>query len=308
MSPRWRQHVLRRADPGVPEGRQRRELAEPRDCTHEKVARVRGRADSVLMGHVPYAIYRTYMPADARFVTMMRDPVDRVSSHYFRHLDGERVRGSKRLESITHALELGLLEVTNLATRFLSDEPSAEPNAHSLEEAKRNLQGFAFVGFQERFEESVVMLHRALGLDHLVGYGPSRHVNEHRPSIDQLSDHTRRLIIERNALDVALFSYARQQFDRPAVTIDGELSSEVAKLREMRAPLLADYATQRRQAAAWLDRQLPPGTTRPLSDLNLQAVADGIDLRVIRDAIRAMRGERKAVLLVLHDERRFILS
>lgn len=99
-------------------------------------------------GHIPYGLFRQMLPAGSRYVTFLRDPLERVLSHYHRHIEPKSA-----VESLDEALDLRLPEVTNLATRLLCgncaiDDPLA-PSA--LEDAKTNLRGFLCVGVQERF-------------------------------------------------------------------------------------------------------------------------------------------------------------
>ena len=41
------------------------------------------------MGHVPYGLFRRHLPEDTRYMTFLREPVDRVLSHYYRHIHTE---------------------------------------------------------------------------------------------------------------------------------------------------------------------------------------------------------------------------
>jgi hypothetical protein len=145
-----------------------------------------------------------------------------------------------------------------MSTRFLCDEPSGELSADSVAQAKQNLRSFAFVGLQERFDESMVLLQEALGLENLVSYGASRHVNEFRPSLDAISDTERRQILARNALDAELYEYGRSLFEEFTDAADAGWPAKVERLREMRAPILAEYEAKRRAAASWLGRALRP--------------------------------------------------
>ena len=52
--------------------------------TQEKLAKRKRVPDGVLIGHVPYGTYRSHMPEGARYVTLLRETVDRVMSYYFR--------------------------------------------------------------------------------------------------------------------------------------------------------------------------------------------------------------------------------
>ena len=46
--------------------------------------------------HVPYGLFRRYLPTRARYITVLRDPVDRVLSHYHFHA---QAAASRRPES-----------------------------------------------------------------------------------------------------------------------------------------------------------------------------------------------------------------
>ncbi len=37
----------------------------------------------LLGGHLPFGIYQ-YLPSDSRYITFLRDPVERTLSHYYR--------------------------------------------------------------------------------------------------------------------------------------------------------------------------------------------------------------------------------
>jgi hypothetical protein len=188
------------------------------EYTVGKVSRPKKRAGRVTVGHVPYGVYREHLPPNTRYVTFLREPVDRVLSHYYRHIHrpnpprAGRTKAAASLKARAHSLEEALVErrlpeVNNLATRFLCGHPSplGELPASALEDAKANLREFAFVGIQERFDESLVLLQRLLGL----GSVPyvDRHVSANRPAVDEIPDRDRALIEEHNRLDAALYEF-----------------------------------------------------------------------------------------------------
>lgn len=57
-----------------------------RKRTVTKVKRGRVKGARVTVGHVPYSVYHEHLPADTLYVTFLREPIDRVLSHYYRHL------------------------------------------------------------------------------------------------------------------------------------------------------------------------------------------------------------------------------
>ena len=155
------------------------------------------RGGRVSAGHVPYGLFRKHMPEDTRYMTFLREPVDRVLSHYYRHIHTEdqfraswvKTRPGARVKagSIEQAMiEMRLPQLNNLSTRFLSGhDPMAELPDSALDDAKEHLSGFAFVGIQERFEESVVLLQRLLGLGTVPPYIDLARERSRRSSIRQ---------------------------------------------------------------------------------------------------------------------------
>jgi hypothetical protein len=208
----------------------------------------------VTVGHVPYGLYRQYLPASTRYITFLREPVERVLSHYYRHVFAKDPRVEKEVRRPERARNhrdrseapgaaIGLLpealvekrlpELTNLATRFLCGHPSplGELPASALDDAKENLRQFAFVGLQERFEESIVLLQRMLELD-LIPY-ENRHVRIGSPALAEIPAEARALIAEHNRLDAELYAFAQEMFEDAVASADGPLAPDAARLRAL---------------------------------------------------------------------------
>src|SRR6266571_6080643 len=185
----------------------------------------------VVAGSVPYGALRTHLPKGSRYVTILREPVDRTLSHYYWLTSpGSRSEAIQKLPkgeasrsltppspevSLEQMLESDRYLLDNLATRMLSgqESPYGELPKDALERAKENLrEGFAFVGMTERLEESIVLLTQLLGVD-LVPY-TSQKVNRERPRLEEVSKEERALIEQHNLLDLELYSFARDLFNR----------------------------------------------------------------------------------------------
>jgi hypothetical protein len=239
------------------------------------------REGRVSAGHVPYGFFRDRMPPDTRYMTFLREPVDRVLSHYYRHIHRKQQRsparrqhrletpGKMRTDAKADSLEEALVEmrlpqITNLATRFLSG--SAAPPmtgdlpASALDDAKESLRCFAFIGIQERFEESLVLLQRLLGLGALPYR--DRHVSsgDARPTVDEIPEEQRALIEEYNALDAELYRFGLELFEEAVAAADESFAADVEALR-------AQSATDREEEwhevrAAMVKPASPPSSQR----------------------------------------------
>jgi hypothetical protein len=222
--------------------------------TVSAVANPRKRRGRVLAGHVPYRVYRDHLPSDTRYMTFLREPVDRVLSHYYRHVlakdprveksvrrpgrGGNRPDTPQELEVKADLLEEALVErrlphLTNLCTRFLCGHasPLEDLPASAVDDAKEVVSQFAFVGIQERFEESLVLLQRLLGLGSIPYQ--DRHVSlaGGRPSVDELPDEQRALIVEHNQLDAELYRFGLGLFENAVAGAGDGFAEDVEALR-----------------------------------------------------------------------------
>jgi hypothetical protein len=222
-----------------------------RERTAQKVSKSPGgwedwhrRGGRVSVGHVPYGLFRKHLPEETWYMTFLREPVDRVLSHYYRHIhvhDARRAgqvteRSGKRAkaDSIEQALvEMRLPHLNNLCTRFLCghESPLGPLPASALDDAKENLRGFAFVGIQERFEESIVLLQRMLGLGSLPYVDRHVSLEGRRPAVDEIPDEQRALIAECNQLDAELYRFGLGLFEEAVAAADEGFAADVEALR-----------------------------------------------------------------------------
>lgn len=246
----------------------------------------------VAVGHIPYGLFRAHLPRDSRYVTVLRDPVERILSHYHGHIrrtDRTEALGLVTAESLQEALELRPSDLSNLATRFLCGDPSpmGELPADALDRAKANLRDFEFVGITERFDESIVLMQRALGLPTVLY--ERLHVSPDRPSADEISEEDRSLIVEMNTLDRELYSFARTLFDERVASGERDLATDAAQLGH-RSEVASERAdAEIRDAADWLALRLPPGAPIPVAQLREAGRDAGISDRALRRAAKLLQ-------------------
>ena len=246
-------------------------------------------AARVLTGHLPYGVDR-FMPQECDYITMLREPVARVVSTYHHVLDhprhwfhDEAVRSGMALEDFVGAVEG---PADNLQTRLLSGRVEGEfvarttdpvkvtaLGAKALDEAKANLNRFAVVGLTERFDESFILVRRALGwrlpmyATRNAARGPRRSAPDARATA---------LIAERDQLDVELYGYAAKLFAATVARQGPSFGREVAAFRVLnripnaigpRVPPafrnpVRSWRSARRTHADQLARQEPPAGGR----------------------------------------------
>lgn len=172
----------------------------------------------LLNGHMGFGLHRR-LPQPARYVTVLRDPVARVLSHY--HFECT-VPGP--LHDVLHSGEMDLLGyldyqqaagLDNLQTRMIAGNWHKKGygpcTPAMLETAKQNLRDhFLAAGLTARFDQFYWLLKRKLGWPTTFYVRHNR--SSGRPRQQDLPDETVRLIAENNRFDVELVHFAARRF------------------------------------------------------------------------------------------------
>ncbi len=190
-----------------------------------------------IYGHVPYGLHDSLARA-AVYITLLRNPVDRMVSAYYYSL--RRPEWGFHEDIIKQRLSLhdfvageASEELHNGQTRMLSGSDEPVCTADALNMARRNLsQEFVLAGLTERFDESVLLCRRLLGLGG--GFYQRKNVNRHRPPLHEIPPRTVALIEKRNSLDVELYDVAVRDFER-LIARFSDLQSELARFRRWNA-------------------------------------------------------------------------
>jgi hypothetical protein len=190
-----------------------------------KISRVQKEEINFFKGHMAFGLHKI-LPQPSTYITMLRDPVERVISlyyfilrtpdHYLYNLVREHQMSLKECISSRISSEL-----ENGQTRLLSGNlelaknqmGSFEPSSPEwLEAAKKNLENnFTAFGITERFDESLILFKRKLGW-RLPLY-VKHNVNKNRPMKETISPDVIRLIEKNNELDIELYNYAKDYFE-----------------------------------------------------------------------------------------------
>ena len=161
-----------------------------------------------VIGHFWYGLHRE-IGRPCRYVTLLRDPVDRVVSLYF-YL---KLEGQMSLEEF--ATNPPYKEVENDQTRRIAgvDPEVGGCDEATLQLAIDNLQrDFAVVGTVERLDETLANLRSSFGWTAEVAC-VTRNANSDRPALASLAAETIAAIRARNELDNALFAHVNTLMD-----------------------------------------------------------------------------------------------
>jgi hypothetical protein len=211
----------------------------------------------VVTGHIPFGMRDRFPKGrEVQGFTFLREPADRTLSHYFGIR--KRRRGSDKPGRYTSSalpaeptledmLELGYIH-DNLHTRMLSGapEPFGEVTEQMLEDAKRNLgEEFVFFGITERFDESLVLAKRRLGLKSILyrssgSSSSAGRVNASRPRGAEVPPDLMQAAERCNRYDIELYRYAQDLFDAAPERDELEFRVELAALGAARDDSGAD--------------------------------------------------------------------
>jgi len=174
----------------------------------------------MIYGHHPFGIHSVF-PGDWRYLTVLREPAERILSHYHYVIRTPLLRQHREIVEANFTLKEyvsrapGARFFNNGQTRYLGASNFLREGVAtraSLERAKDNLgRSFSVVGTTTRFDESLILMKRALGWDWPVY--ESRQVSPIKRSKDDLAPDELDMIMELNDLDVQLYEFARDRLE-----------------------------------------------------------------------------------------------
>ncbi len=157
--------------------------------------------------HIAYGLHRI-LSRPLSYFTLLRDPVNRVLSHYYYGGEERQQSGAPGfLEDLPRHVE------ANLQTRLLAGEQ--DPGAPLAPEemlhcAKDNLRSCDVVGLTERFDETLLLLKKKYGWP--MPYYERRNVNKKRPRREAVHGEVLQRIEADNRLDASLYALAQELF------------------------------------------------------------------------------------------------
>jgi hypothetical protein len=181
-----------------------------------KLRRGKRKKCRVMKGHFPYGFHEV-LDRPYLYMTLFRDPVERVISHYHyvmrsgehyihKHLGDE-------LPGLKDYIESDVVrEVKNGQTYMMVGPKVMKRGENVAEQAKKILrENFAIVGTAERFDESLLVMKAVLGWKY--PFYVSLNVTQNKLKRSQLDPATLATIQKYNQIDYELYELADQMLD-----------------------------------------------------------------------------------------------
>ena len=168
----------------------------------------------IVHGHFAYGWHK-YFSEEVRYITFLRNPVDRIVSDYYYNRSfsgGHNYKYASKMTLKEYIMCDEILNTDNGQTRFVAGDfttPHGKCSELTLHTAIKNIENhFAFVGLMERFDESLLLANYYLGWKKLY-YEQINVTKNKEKNIDQ---NILELIRERNQQDILLYEYVVHNF------------------------------------------------------------------------------------------------
>lgn len=192
----------------------------------------------LLKGHVLFGLHRA-VPNPSTYITLLRDPVERVISQYYyaksrpEHYLYARLN-QEGMSLYEYAARRTTPEISNQQTSLLAGLSTRKwdtmPTQDTLRQAQENLKThFRVVGLTEQFDTSLLLLKRAFGWG--MPFYLRENVTSEKPKGAEIEPRARELLAELNALDLELYAFARELFDAQCTAYGSALAADVKQFR-----------------------------------------------------------------------------
>ena len=165
----------------------------------------------LLRGHQKFGLH-DYLPNSFKYITMIREPISRVISHYFHLLRDDVPKQNKPNMPLIEYVKNGNSVCTNYQTRILSGISDFDyVDSKALDKAKFNLDNyFIAVGITQKFDQSLILFKNVFDWNFFDILYIKRGVAKNKKS-SKISDDTLDIIKENNKLDIELYNFAQKK-------------------------------------------------------------------------------------------------
>eukprot|EP00002_Diphylleia_rotans_P037098 TRINITY_DN8258_c0_g1_i1.p1 TRINITY_DN8258_c0_g1~~TRINITY_DN8258_c0_g1_i1.p1 ORF type:complete len:351 (+),score=43.36 TRINITY_DN8258_c0_g1_i1:64-1116(+) len=167
---------------------------------------------NVLLYHAEYSSWMHRVVPNAVFLAFVRDPLDRAISHFYHFNPLSRVMNFQQFYRNRDAIQKkyggknSVLFKDNLMSVFLGYSQEEDITTENLQSR------YHFIGLQEKFNESMVILHHVLGWNISSFYYRYTHLNKDKEPV-RPSEAFKKVFQSKNVLDYKLYEASKTIFE-----------------------------------------------------------------------------------------------
>ncbi|WP_332694854.1 sulfotransferase family 2 domain-containing protein [Halalkalibacter lacteus] len=166
-----------------------------------------------IQGHFPFGIHE-YFNRKATYITMLRDPIDRIISEYYfiRSIPWHNLH--KKVKEMSLEEYQNSPTKCNLQTQFILGEKfRKELSNKDLQTAKKILiEHFSVVGITEMFDESIFLMKEILGWQNI--FYKKANVTKNRLTKKEIPPKVIQQISKNNEFDLQLYAFGKKLLEK----------------------------------------------------------------------------------------------
>jgi hypothetical protein len=179
--------------------------------------------------HLSFGIHK-HLSRPATYITMLRDPVERIISDYY------FILSNPRHELHNEVSQIDLIDFqkqaihTNKQCKIILGAPLAGTvEMGDVEKAKKIMEEhFCFVGITELFTESAFLMKKQFNWSKINII--KRNVTKNRPKAEEIKEEVIKQIKENNQVDIALYQYVRRMLEERIAGLGRASQRQLRKL------------------------------------------------------------------------------
>lgn len=165
----------------------------------------------VLRGHLFFGAHRSIPQKKYSYITMLRNPIERVVSEYYFIKRWKNNRPN--LQAVKKMSLYEFLTNKDYNTITLNRQTLMIAGKYDVNLAKSNLKNnFSVIGVTERFNETLCVLKNNFGWR--INTYKKENVTKNRPAIKDISKEIIEIIKIKNQLDIELYEFANNLLDK----------------------------------------------------------------------------------------------